>query len=98
MKIRYYLPPSGISRKSALRRREHLPPAGLPSHFGCGEGSEILMFRAIPVRLHWQIVAGLRSAGRYGPDTGERLTIPVCEIVGATQVTNLKLLPPDPWQ
>src|SRR3972149_2029470 len=98
MKIRYYLPASGVYRKSALRRRERLLPAGLPSHFDCDEGSEILRFRAIPVQLHWQIVAGLRSAGRYGPDTGGRLTIPVCEIVGATQVTHLKLLQPEPWQ
>src|SRR3972149_4537487 len=98
MKIRYYLPASGISRKSALRRRERLPPAGLPSHFDCGEGSEILMFRAIPVQLHWQIVVGLRSGGRYEPDTGERLTIPVCKIVGATQVTHLKLWQPEPRQ
>src|SRR3972149_5333222 len=70
MKIRYYLPASGVYRKSALRRRERLLPAGLPSHFDCDEGSEILRFRAIPVQLHWQIVAALRSAGRYGPDTG----------------------------
>src|SRR3989304_1484741 len=98
MKIRYCLPASGISRKSALRRHEHLPPAGLPSHFDCGEGSEILMFHAIPVQLHWQIVAGLRSAGRNGPDTGGRLTIPGCKIGGATQVTHLKLWQPEPWQ